>query len=79
MLSVTADYGEKDKPKALAAVYLLGPKTSEQFVLTSSADKFPALKRSVDSIVESYQAKGEGRSFRGHDEEGEVVEVLVMG
>jgi hypothetical protein len=54
-LGVTADYGEKDKPKALAAVYLLGSTTSEQFVLTSSADKFPALKRSIDTIVETYQ------------------------
>jgi len=54
-VSCVADYTEGGKAHVQFLAYVLGPKYSELFVITSAPDKFDALKTQFDSIVASYR------------------------
>ena len=54
-VSCVADYTEGGKAHVQFLAYVLGPKYSELFVITSAADKFDALKTQFDSIMASYR------------------------
>jgi Protein of unknown function (DUF3108)/Tetratricopeptide repeat len=55
-VSCVLDIKEGDKQFTCYGVHVLGPKTSEFFVMTSTPDKFDALKAAFDSIVASYRS-----------------------
>jgi hypothetical protein len=50
-----ADYTDNGKPRALFALYALGAKKSERFVLLSAVDKFEPLMKEMTAIIASYR------------------------
>jgi hypothetical protein len=51
------EYTERGKARVQFLVHVLGPKTSELFVLTCAPEKYDALKTAFDSILASYRTK----------------------
>jgi hypothetical protein len=56
-MSFIADFVEKDQPMVAFVIYAIGGKTSENFSLACTADKFDALRPAFESIVTSYRSK----------------------
>ena len=54
-VSCLADFTESGKAKTALTLYVLGPKTCENFVLMCPADKLDALTPAFESIVASYR------------------------
>ena len=54
-VSCLADFTESGKPKTALALYALGPKTCEHFVLVCPPDKLDAIRPAFESIVASYR------------------------
>lgn len=54
-VSFVADYTERDKPKVIFALYAIGARTCENFVLACPADKLDELQKEFDQIIASYR------------------------
>jgi tetratricopeptide (TPR) repeat protein len=54
-VSFLMDCTESGKPHVLFSLYVPGPKTSEQFLMVSSPEKFDGLKAAFDQIIASYR------------------------
>jgi hypothetical protein len=54
-VSFIADYSDNGSKKTLFSLYVIGPKTSEHFVIIAPPDKFDALKKQFDGIIASYR------------------------
>lgn len=53
--SCVADYSDAGKSRVQYLVHALGPKNSEFFVISSSPEKFDALKAAFETVITSYR------------------------
>jgi hypothetical protein len=54
-VSCISDSTMNDKPQVQWIVYVIGPKTSEFFVISAPPEKFDALKKAFETVVTSYR------------------------
>ncbi len=54
-VSYLSDITENDKPQVQWITYVLGPKTSEFFIISAPPEKFDELKTAFESVITSYR------------------------